>query len=134
MHRTFEEWKKLDNQEFWSNNIDELRKAREDGFFIKRHEEYLANRVFVHSNNSIDINILHSIAKGIPAFKLFALVGLCETSSDAFRVIKQGGGKLNEEVITDPKQIISEKDAIVGEIRLAKGKKKKFRILTQNRA
>lgn len=44
MHRTFEEWKKLDKPEFWSNNIDELNKAREDRFFIKRHEEYLANR------------------------------------------------------------------------------------------
>ena len=136
MHRTFEEWKKLDNPEFWSNNIDELRKANEDRFFVKRHEEYLAKRTFVRSNNSIDSlvlsNITKRLSKGIPAFELFVLVGLCSHSSDAIRVIKQGGARVNGVKVRKHDQFISNKDAIVGEIKLSRGKKKKFRILTQN--
>jgi len=35
--------------------------------------------------------------EGIPAFKLFEMTGLCGSSSEARRLIEQGGGYLNKE-------------------------------------
>jgi tyrosyl-tRNA synthetase len=67
--------------------------------------------------------------EGIPAFKLFEMTGLCGSSSEARRLIEQGGGYLNKERVDKLDLVIkvsdfNEKD----EILLRAGKKKFHRI------
>jgi len=67
--------------------------------------------------------------EGIPAFKLFEMTGLCGSSSEARRLIEQGGGYLNKERVDKFDLVIkvsdfNEKD----EILLRAGKKKFHRI------
>ncbi len=68
-------------------------------------------------------------AEGIPAFKLFEMAGLCTSSSEARRLIQQGGAYIDTERVErfdEPVTLRSfvEKDAIV----LRAGKKKFHRI------
>ncbi|MGD9157509.1 MAG: tyrosine--tRNA ligase [Desulfobacteraceae bacterium] len=68
------------------------------------------------------------LEKGIPAFILFELSGLCKTRSDARRLISQGGGYINNEKIDIFDQVInlnSEKD---GSLLLRAGKKRYMKI------
>jgi tyrosyl-tRNA synthetase len=67
--------------------------------------------------------------EGIPAFKLFEMSGLCGSSSEARRLIEQGGGYLNKERVDKFDLVIkvsnfNQKD----EILLRAGKKKFHRI------
>ena len=64
------------------------------------------------------------LSKGIPAFELFFDAGLAESKSDARRVIRGGGARLNDEKIEDEAMLITAAH-IVGEgVKLASGKKR----------
>ncbi|MGW8222073.1 MAG: tyrosine--tRNA ligase [Syntrophobacteria bacterium] len=65
---------------------------------------------------------------GIPAFKLFAEVGLCSSSGEARRLIKQGGGYINGERIQEFDDRATLDHLEKGEILLRAGKKKYHRI------
>ena len=61
------------------------------------------------------------LAAGIPAFALFARVGLATSNGEARRLIKGGGAKLNDQTITEETQLIS---ATGGVLKLTAGKKR----------
>lgn len=66
--------------------------------------------------------------KGIPAFILFEQAGLCNTRSDARRLIMQGGGYINNEKIEAFDQIIDLKSATDGIMLLRAGKKRYMKV------
>lgn len=69
------------------------------------------------------------IKEGIPIFKLFEIAGLSKSSSEARRLILQGGGYLNKKRVDQFDQVISLNDFNErGEILLRAGKKKFHRI------
>lgn len=63
-------------------------------------------------------------AEGWPAFRLFAHVGLASSNSEARRLIQGGGGKLNDQPVATPEQLIGPADARNGAIKLTAGKKR----------
>lgn len=72
----------------------------------------------------IDVSI-NDLKAGIPAYKLLHMVGICESGSEARRVIKGGGGKINDVKIEDELQNITDKDVTSDNlIKLSAGKKK----------
>ena len=81
-----------------------------------------------------DISVPHSffdlkqIQAGIPAFKLFHLVGLAPSGSAAMRLIKQGGAYINGNRISSTEYMISENDLNNKEILLRAGKKRFHKI------
>ena len=62
----------------------------------------------------------------IPLYKVLALSGLCKSSSEARRLIKQGGCYMNGEKVTDEKQVVSKRGPV---FELQAGKKSRKRIL-----
>jgi tyrosyl-tRNA synthetase len=68
------------------------------------------------------------LRKGIPAFELFAEVGLCSSRGEARRLIQQGGGYINGERIQEFDERTSLEQLEKGEILLRAGKKKYHRI------
>ena len=88
-----------------------------------------------------DISVPHSffdlkqIQAGIPAFKLFHLVGLAPSGSAAMRLIKQGGAYINSNRINSTEYMICENDLMIcendldnKEILLRAGKKRFHKI------
>ena len=71
---------------------------------------------------------LSRLRQGIPAFELFAEVGLCSSRGEARRLIKQGGGYINGRRIEafDERATLDQLEK--GEILLRAGKKKYHRI------
>lgn len=68
--------------------------------------------------------------EGIPAFALFNRIGLCQSSSEARKLIKGGGARLNDEKIADEKQVLTSADVNdSGRIKLSAGKKRHHLIL-----
>ena len=65
---------------------------------------------------------------GIPAFKLFQLVGLTESSGAARRLIKQGGGYVNGRRLSRFDEMITTEDIEEMEVLLRAGKKHFFKI------
>lgn len=72
---------------------------------------------------AININ-RKDLKRGILISKLFDIVGLCNSVSEAHRLIVQGGGYLNEKRLNNPNLLITENDFQKGEIMLRAGKKK----------
>ncbi len=68
------------------------------------------------------------LSSGIPAFKLFAEVGLCSSGGEARRLIKQGGGYINGRRIETFDERATLDQLEKGEILLRAGKKKYHRI------
>ena len=69
---------------------------------------------------------------GIPAFQILVQTGLCKSSSDARRLVKQGGGYVGEKRIETFDQLITL--AMAGEdgaVWLRAGKKKHHRIIAE---
>ncbi|GBQ06618.1 tyrosine--tRNA ligase [Saccharibacter floricola] len=62
--------------------------------------------------------------EGLPAFKLFAEAGLAKSGGEARRLIRGGGARLNDVVIQDENQIVTQEDAHEGKIKLSSGRKK----------
>jgi tyrosyl-tRNA synthetase len=66
-----------------------------------------------------------ALAKGIPAFEAFARAGLAASNGEARRLIKGGGGRLNDAVLTSETQLISLTDLSQdGVIKLSAGRKR----------
>ncbi len=62
---------------------------------------------------------------GIPVFALFKRAGLAQSNGEARRLIKGGGGRLNDAVIKDETQTVTATDATTGGvIKLSAGKKR----------
>jgi tyrosyl-tRNA synthetase len=68
------------------------------------------------------------LARGIPAFKLFPLVGLCDSGGAARRLISQGGAYVNGERVDAFDQVINDNDINEMEIVLRAGKKRFHKI------
>ncbi len=68
------------------------------------------------------------LEKGIPAFMLFELSGLCKTRSDARRLLSQGGGYVNNEKIDVFDQVIDLNSEKEGILLLRAGKKRYMKI------
>jgi len=65
------------------------------------------------------------LADGIRAYELLRLAGLCTTGGEARRLVSQGGGRVNDEVIADPLQPITNADLTdEGVIKVSAGKKR----------
>ncbi len=69
-----------------------------------------------------------SLDKGIPAFELFEMVGLCRSGSEARRLITQGGAYIHGKRVEDFSQSITHHDLVEGVIILRAGKKKLHRV------
>lgn len=72
---------------------------------------------------------LEEVKAGIPAFKLYQMVGLVSSGGEARRLIKQGGAYLNKQRVTSFDQIINDKDINEMELVLRAGKKRFHKIL-----
>jgi tyrosyl-tRNA synthetase len=72
---------------------------------------------------SVDIPAAE-LSPGIPAFALFARVGLAASNGEARRLIKGGGAKLNDQTIGEETQAIGADAARDGVIKLTAGKKR----------
>ncbi len=69
------------------------------------------------------------LADGIPAFALFQKAGLCASSSEARKLIKGGGARMNDEKIADEKAVLTLDDLDSdGRIKLSAGKKRHYLI------
>lgn len=68
------------------------------------------------------------LRSGIPAFELFAEVGLCTSKGEARRLIQQGGGYVNGQRIQEFDERATLNHVDKGEILLRAGKKKHHRI------
>jgi tyrosyl-tRNA synthetase len=67
----------------------------------------------------------HELERGIPAFELLARSGLVTSNSEARRLVKQGGARLNDEPIISEAQLITLADlAASGTVKLSAGKKR----------
>lgn len=61
---------------------------------------------------------------GIPAFELFRRAGLAASNGEARRLIKGGGGRVNDTVVGDANQLVGAGDLREGVIKLSAGKKR----------
>ncbi len=82
-----------------------------------------------HSNIKID-----RFKEGIPAFKLYQMVGLASSGSAARRLIEQGGAYVNGQRIESFDDLLTERDIVDQEILLRAGKKKyhKIKVIKNN--
>jgi tyrosyl-tRNA synthetase len=65
------------------------------------------------------------LAKGVPAFDVFARAGLAASNGEARRLIKGGGGRLNDAVLASETQLVSLADLNDdGVIKLSAGRKR----------
>lgn len=64
------------------------------------------------------------LAAGIPAYELFRMAGLAASNSDARRLIKGGGARLNDQPVASEVQAIGPSDVRDGVIKLSAGKKR----------
>lgn len=72
------------------------------------------------------------VKEGVPAFELFAEIGLCESKSAARRLIQQGGAYVNEERLRAFDEHIGPDHVKEGGIFLKAGKKKIHRIVVED--
>jgi len=65
------------------------------------------------------------LARGVPAFELFVKAGLAASNSEARRLIKGGGARLNDAVVTGEMRPVSLADLDAqGQIKLSAGRKR----------
>jgi tyrosyl-tRNA synthetase len=74
---------------------------------------------------------MHRLEVGVPAFELFAEIGLCLSRSEARRLIRQGGAYVNDERIREFDVRIGVEHLGGEGILLKAGKKKVHRIQVQ---
>ena len=66
-----------------------------------------------------------TLDNGVPAFLLFRLAGLAASNGEARRLIKQGGGRLNDQPLADSERLVTAADlGSDGLIKLSAGKKR----------
>ncbi|MCZ6743999.1 MAG: tyrosine--tRNA ligase, partial [Alphaproteobacteria bacterium] len=72
------------------------------------------------------------LAAGVPAFELLKLAGLAASNSEARRLIKGGGARINDAVIEEETRLVTLDDINEdGVIKLAAGKKRHALIRAQ---
>jgi tyrosyl-tRNA synthetase len=64
------------------------------------------------------------LAQGIPAFQLLVRSGLAASNSEARRLIREGGARANNAVVTSETQLLSDADLENGVIKLSRGQKR----------
>jgi tyrosyl-tRNA synthetase len=72
-----------------------------------------------------------TLEKGVPAYILFEMAGLCKTRSDARRLISQGGGYMNDEAVKSFDQVIGPGEMSNNSLLLRAGKKRYVRVVIQ---
>lgn len=65
-----------------------------------------------------------ALEAGIPAFRLFGESGLVATNSEARRLIRGGGARLNDLPVQDENRVIGLEDIVDGVLKLSSGKKR----------
>jgi tyrosyl-tRNA synthetase len=60
---------------------------------------------------------------GIPVFRMFTRAGLTASNSEARRLIRSGGARINDAVVADEAQVVSLSDLQDGAIKLSAGRK-----------
>jgi tyrosyl-tRNA synthetase len=71
-----------------------------------------------------------ALARGVPAFELFARAGLAASNGEARRLIKGGGARLNDALVTAEMQPVSLADLdAAGHIKLSAGRKRHALVL-----
>ena len=80
------------------------------------------------SNRALCTPTIKELKTGIPAFKLFSMVGLADSGGAARRLISQGGAYVNAQRIDQFDQIINDNDINGLEILLRAGKKRYHKI------
>jgi tyrosyl-tRNA synthetase len=63
------------------------------------------------------------LAAGVPLFRLLAESGLAASNGEARRLIKGGGARVNDAVVTDEQHLVSAADLRDGAVKLSAGKK-----------
>ncbi len=63
------------------------------------------------------------LAAGIPAFQLFVRAGLAASNGEARRLIRGGGARVNDTVVTDESAVVGAGDRRNGAVKLSAGKK-----------
>jgi tyrosyl-tRNA synthetase len=71
------------------------------------------------------------LTEGLPAFKVFHLTGMANSSGAARRLIEQGGAYVNNVRVAAIDQIVSDQDLVDDEILLRSGKKKFHKIVLE---
>jgi tyrosyl-tRNA synthetase len=67
----------------------------------------------------------NDLARGIPAFELFSLTGLAASNGEARRLIRGGGGRINDRVVDSETKPISVTDLDEnGVLKLSAGRKR----------
>ncbi|MFT8353919.1 MAG: tyrosine--tRNA ligase [Gluconobacter japonicus] len=64
------------------------------------------------------------LAEGLPAFRVFQEAGLAASGGEARRLIRGGGGRVNDAVISDENQLFTLNDLREGTLKVSSGKKK----------
>ncbi|RFD18600.1 tyrosine--tRNA ligase [Komagataeibacter melaceti] len=64
------------------------------------------------------------LTEGLPAFRLFVEAGFASSNGEARRLIRGGGARVNDVVITDEAQPISDADLLDGAVKLSAGRKR----------
>ncbi len=64
------------------------------------------------------------IAEGLPAFRVFQEAGLAASGGEARRLIRGGGGRVNDVVVSDENQTFTLDDLREGVLKVSSGKKK----------
>mgnify|MGYP003365252994 FL=1 len=64
------------------------------------------------------------LAEGLPAFRVFQEAGLAASGGEARRLIRGGGGRVNDVVISDENQTFTLEDLREGTLKVSSGKKK----------
>ncbi|MBS1040931.1 tyrosine--tRNA ligase [Gluconobacter cerinus] len=64
------------------------------------------------------------LAEGLPAFRVFQEAGLAASGGEARRLIRGGGGRVNDVVISDENQTFNLEDLREGTLKVSSGKKK----------
>ena len=121
------------------NRALEAHRASESMFGLRHLTDAMlpSSAVPRHGAADEDISVPRSVmqwnelADGIPAFKIFQMAGLAKSSSEARRLIQQGGAYINGRRIDDVNARITEKDVQGSEILLRFGKKRYHKISVQ---
>jgi tyrosyl-tRNA synthetase len=71
------------------------------------------------------------LAAGIPAFRLFALAGLAASNADARRLIRGGGARVNDVVVTEEAVAVTTEALRDGAIKLSAGRKQHRLVKTE---
>ncbi len=71
-----------------------------------------------------------ALAEGIPLFRLLAESGLVQSNGEARRLIRGGGARLNDAVVTDEASLVTQADLRDGAAKLSAGRKQHRMITT----